>query len=58
MLILSRKRNERICIGDNIVITVVQVRGDKVRVGIEAPKDVNIDREEVRRRIEELANAA
>jgi carbon storage regulator len=37
MLVLSRKRDERIVIGDNIVITVVDVRGDKVRLGIEAP---------------------
>tara|TARA_R110002167_G_scaffold61913_4_gene174941 strand:- start:40322 stop:40501 length:180 start_codon:yes stop_codon:yes gene_type:complete len=59
MLVLSRKLNERICIGDNIVITIIQLRGDKVRVGIEAPDEVRIDREEVRKRIEEqLENAA
>lgn len=47
MLVLSRKKNERIVINDNIVITVVEVRGDKVRLGIEAPKDVPVHREEV-----------
>jgi len=47
MLVLSRKRDERIVIGDNIVITVVEVRGDKVRLGIEAPTDVPVHRQEV-----------
>jgi carbon storage regulator len=47
MLVLSRKRDERIVIGDNIVITVVDVRGDKVRLGIEAPTEVPVHRQEV-----------
>ena len=47
MLVLSRKRDERIVIGDNIVITVVEVRGDKVRLGIVAPKEVPVHRQEV-----------
>jgi carbon storage regulator len=47
MLVLSRKKNESIVIGDNIVITVVDVRGDKVRLGIDAPKDVPVHRREV-----------
>ena len=47
MLVLSRKRDERIIIGGNIVITVVEVRGDKVRLGIEAPVDVPVHRQEV-----------
>jgi carbon storage regulator len=47
MLILSRKTNESIVIADNIVITVVEVRGDKVRLGIEAPKEVPVHRREV-----------
>jgi carbon storage regulator len=47
MLVLSRKRDERIVIGDNIVITVVDVRGDKVRLGIEAPSEVPVHRQEV-----------
>jgi carbon storage regulator len=47
MLVLSRKRDERIVIGENIVITVVEVRGDKVRLGIEAPSEVPVHRQEV-----------
>ena len=47
MLVLSRHRDEKIIIGDNIVVTVVDIRGDKVRIGIDAPKQVVIDREEV-----------
>ena len=48
MLVLSRKKNERIVIGDDIVITLVEIRGDKVKLGIEAPVNVACDREEVR----------
>jgi carbon storage regulator len=47
MLVLSRKINETIIINDNIVVTVVDIRGDKVRLGIEAPKDVPVHRQEV-----------
>ena len=47
MLVLSRQRDESIIIGDNIVITVVEVRGDKVRLGIEAPSEVPVHRQEV-----------
>ncbi|MCX7423000.1 MAG: carbon storage regulator CsrA [Planctomycetia bacterium] len=47
MLVLSRQRDESIIIGDNIVITVVDIRGDKVRLGIEAPKEVSVHRQEV-----------
>lgn len=47
MLVLSRKKNESIVINDNVVITVVEIRGDKVRLGIVAPKDVPVHREEV-----------
>ncbi len=47
MLILSRKKNERIIIGDDITIIVVEIRGDKVRLGIEAPKEVPVHRKEV-----------
>jgi carbon storage regulator len=53
MLVLSRKRDERILIGDNVVITVVDVRGDKVRLGIDAPKEVPVHREEVALRLQE-----
>ncbi len=47
MLVLSRKKNESIVVGDHITITVIEVRGDKVRLGIEAPKDVTVHRREV-----------
>jgi carbon storage regulator len=47
MLVLSRLRDESIMIGDDIVVTIVDVRGDKVRVGIEAPKSVQVHRQEV-----------
>jgi len=47
MLVLSRKKNERIVIDENIVITVVEIRGDKVRLGIEAPREIPIHRNEV-----------
>ena len=52
MLVLSRKKDESIMIGDNIVITVVEVRGDKVRLGISAPKEVAVHRDEVFRAIQ------
>lgn len=47
MLVLQRKKGERIRIGDDITVIVVEVRGDKVRLGIEAPKDVPVHRDEV-----------
>lgn len=47
MLVLSRKKNESIIICDNVVVTVIEIRGDKVRLGIEAPKDVSVHRREV-----------
>ncbi len=47
MLVLSRKKNESIVINDNITIVVVEIRGDKVRLGVEAPKEVPVHRHEV-----------
>jgi len=47
MLVLSRKESERIRLGDSIVVTVVRVSGDRVRLGIEAPRDVLVLREEL-----------
>lgn len=47
MLVLSRKRDEQIVIGNDVVVTVVEIRGDKVRLGIEAPSDVSVHRQEV-----------
>ena len=51
MLVLSRHENEQIMIGDDIVITVVKVLGEKVRIGIEAPQVVPVHRQEVYRAI-------
>jgi carbon storage regulator len=47
MLVLSRQRDESIIIGDNIVVTIVDIRGDKVRLGIQAPTEVPVHRREV-----------
>ena len=47
MLVLSRKQNERIRVGDSVVVTIVRVSGDKVRIGIEAPADVRVLRDEL-----------
>ncbi len=47
MLVLSRKLGEKIIINENVAITLVEIRGDKVRLGIEAPKDVSVRRQEV-----------
>jgi carbon storage regulator len=47
MLVLSRHRDESIIIGDDIVITVVDIRGDKVRLGIAAPIEISVHRQEV-----------
>ena len=47
MLVLSRYRDESIYIGDDIVITVVDIRGDRVRIGVQAPSDVTVHRQEV-----------
>jgi len=47
MLVLSRHRDESIMIGDDIVVTIVDIRGDKVRLGIDAPSDIPVHRQEV-----------
>jgi carbon storage regulator len=47
MLVLSRKQNERIRVGDSVVVTIVRVSGDKVRIGIEAPANVRVLRDEL-----------
>jgi carbon storage regulator len=47
MLILSRKTDEKIMIGDDITITIVEVRGDQIRIGVDAPKNVKVFRREV-----------
>ncbi|MEO2014822.1 MAG: carbon storage regulator CsrA [Fuerstiella sp.] len=47
MLVLSRKKDEKIVIGDSITLMVIEIRGDKVRLGIDAPRDVTVHREEI-----------
>ncbi|MCK9169355.1 MAG: carbon storage regulator CsrA [Treponema sp.] len=58
MLILSRKIDEQIKIGDNITITIIEVRGDQVKIGVEAPKSVKVFREEVFNAIQKENKAA
>ncbi|SFI14047.1 carbon storage regulator CsrA [Planctomicrobium piriforme] len=57
MLVLSRKQDEKIIIGDSITLMVVSIQGDKVRLGIEAPKNVSIHREEVYQAIQKERDA-
>ena len=47
MLILSRKIDEKICIGENIIVTVIEAKGDQVKLGVEAPRNVKVFRQEV-----------
>jgi len=47
MLVLSRKKNESIIIDGKIKVTIIEIRGDKVRVGVEAPREIDVHREEV-----------
>ncbi len=56
MLVLSRKLNESIIINDNIIVTIIEVRGDKVRLGIEAPRDISVHRQEIYEAIMNQAN--
>lgn len=58
MLILSRKTNEKICIGENITLTIIEVRGDQVKIGVDAPKDVKVFRHEVFQAIQSENKAA
>lgn len=58
MLVFTRQRGESIFIGDNIKVTIVDIRGDKVRMGIEAPADVSIHRQEVYEAIQREHNRA
>ena len=52
MLVLSRKQNESIFIDDHIVVTVLSIQGDKVRIGIDAPREMPVHRQEVYERIQ------
>jgi carbon storage regulator len=58
VLVLSRKKDERIVIREDIVITVIDIRGDKIRLGIEAPTDVPVHRQEVYDAIKRQQRAA
>ena len=58
MLVLSRSEGESVMIGDDIVVTVLEVRGDVVRIGIDAPRSVRVHREEVYRALAEANRAA
>jgi carbon storage regulator len=53
MLVLSRRESQRICLGESIVLTIVRVNGDRVRVGIEAPPDIQVRRAELEPRAAE-----
>jgi len=56
MLVLSRQKDESIMIGDNVEVTIVDVRGDKVRLGIAAPKEIPVHRKEVYEAIQREKN--
>jgi carbon storage regulator len=58
MLVLSRRANQSIIVGTNITITVLEIRGDQVRLGIEAPRDVTVHRDEVAAEIRAANRAA
>jgi carbon storage regulator len=58
MLVLSRKKNESIVIGENIVVVIVEITRDKVRLGIEAPKEVPVHRLEVYEKIKQSEGSA
>lgn len=55
MLVLTRHKNEDIVIGDDIVVSIVDIRGDKVRLGISAPTEIPVHRREIKERIDNEA---
>lgn len=56
MLVLTRKVGESIIISDTIRVTVTEIRGDKVRIGIDAPSEISVNREEIQKRRDEFAD--
>lgn len=58
MLVLTRRANQSIMIGPDVVVTVLEVRGDQVRLGVSAPRSVAVHREEVFRELEQANRAA
>jgi carbon storage regulator len=58
MLVISRKRGERICLGDDVVVTVLEVVGSTVRLGIEAPDDIRVYRHEIWEAVKQENQAA
>ena len=58
MLVLTRRPNQSIMIGGNVVVTVLEVRGDQVRLGIKAPRDVDVHRDEVWAELQQANRAA
>lgn len=58
MLILSRKVNEKIMIGDDVVLTIIETRGEQVKIGVEAPKSVKVFRHEVFEAVQKENKAA
>ncbi|GID96763.1 carbon storage regulator CsrA [Amorphoplanes digitatis] len=52
MLVLTRKAGESVIIGDDVIVTVLEARGDLIRIGIQAPRDVQVHREEVYRELQ------
>lgn len=51
MLILTRRTGEKLIIGENVTVTVLSVKGNQIRIGIEAPRDISVNREEIYQRI-------
>lgn len=58
MLVLTRRANESIVIGDDIIITVLAINGNQVKVGVKAPKNVRVDREEIYKKIQQQKQTA